>query len=81
MNIKQEISPCYQCELRATNCHAICLKYEVYRMRLNDKNAKLKQSMRDSQALTPELVFKQKNKKIRRKKDAQNRGRYHNEKK
>lgn len=50
-------------------------------MKLNEKNAKLKQSMRDSQALTPELVFRQKNKKIRRKKDAQNRGRYYNEKK
>lgn len=80
MSIKREISPCWQCELRAPNCHAVCLKYEAYRLTKDKDNELLRKQMQETKIADPELAYEKKKRSLRRKKDAQNRGRHNHEK-
>lgn len=46
------MSPCMGCNVRAADCHAICMRYAAYREELEDKRQHRKQElMRDGMTL------------------------------
>ena len=39
------MSPCMGCNVRAADCHAICMRYAAYREELEEKREKRKQTL------------------------------------
>lgn len=44
-NASSTMSPCMGCDIRATGCHAICMRYAAYREKLEEKREKRKQTL------------------------------------
>ena len=44
-NASSTMSPCMGCNIRAADCHAICMRYAAYREELEEKRENRKQTL------------------------------------